>query len=223
MKPEIYISSEVSGVRALYGDLFTPEFSKLSIVDQLEAQAARLAEAHKNGDARCVTQISNWFTALAGASSQKILAETFSFMGARETVAREYGFKDWREAQIRGAVPPDPDFEDAVDALLAGDADALSVKLKQNPLLIASVSRYGHGASLLHYAAANGVETRRQVTPLNLPEMIDLLINAGADPNEEAPIYGGARPLGLLTSSAHPREAGVMDEAVRVLEAAGAR
>ncbi len=223
MKPDIYICPDVAGVRALYADLLAPPFLERPIVEQLEAQAGRLAEAHKNGDARMSPQIKSWFPPLVGAPDDKIMSATFSLADARQTIAREYGFSGWGAVVDEGASPPEKRFEDAVDVLLAGDADMLSKMLKDDPSLANARSRYGHRAGLLHYAAANGVETWRQVAPLNLPVLIGVLIGAGADPNAEAPIYGGARPLGLLTTSAHPRDAGVTDEAAAVLRAAGAK
>jgi len=76
--------------------------------------------------------------------------------------------------------------------------------------------------SLLHYIGANGVESYRQITPMNAAEIVKTLIDAGADVNAPANMYGGSTPLELVLSSAHPHNAGVVDEIAAVLRNAGA-
>ena len=115
-------------------------------------------------------------------------------------------------------------FEAAVDAMLGGDIDRFTALLDDDPELARLPSHWPHRGTLLHYATANGVETYRQVVPLNLPDMITTLLDHGADVNATAHAYGAERrPIGLLLSSAHPRDAGVIDEAERILRSAGAR
>jgi hypothetical protein len=80
----------------------------------------------------------------------------------------------------------------------------------RNPEITKVSSHYGHKAQLIHYCASNAVEIYRQVVPQNLREMIGLLLEFGADPTVEIPVYGGAfNFMQLFESSAHPREAGV--------------
>ncbi len=76
---------------------------------------------------------------------------------------------------------------------------------------------------LLHYVGSNGVETRRQQVPLNLAEIARVLLERGADVNARARIYGGCTTLALVSSSAHPREAGVQRATEELLRAGGAR
>ena len=53
----------------------------------------------------------------------------------------------------------------------------------------------GARATLLHYVAANGVEGYRQLTPPNAVAIADALLDAGADVDALADMYGGrARP-----------------------------
>lgn len=67
------------------------------------------------------------------------------------------------------------------------------------------------------------METYRQVVPMNLPNLTTLLIDAGADVNALAGMYGGnCTPLALVVTSSHPAEAGVADDVVKILVAAGA-
>src|SRR5687767_9692458 len=44
--------------------------------------------------------------------------------------------------------------------------------------------------TLLHYLGANGVEPFRQHTPKNAVEIVAVLLDAGADVNAEAQMYG---------------------------------
>src|SRR5262245_37061789 len=101
---------------------------------------------------------------------------------ARLAIAREYSFKDWsRLAEWVEAVAredsPVARFEAAVEAVVAGDTQALARLLGQHPELIRARSTIVtfhdppvHGATLLHYVAANGVEGFRQRTPPNAVE-----------------------------------------------------
>ena len=220
---DVYASDEVAGVIRLHQDLFTNEFRRLSIVEQLDAQAHRMLEAQRTGDAAATTHITCWHPELVGHPAADILARELTLDDTRETIAREYGFEDWSDAETRGTTPPDADFEAAVDAVLAGDVTTLRACLARTPTLVHRRSRYGHDATLLHYVGCNGVETHRQVVPRNLAEIAGVLLEAGADVDATAAMYGGdCTTLGLLVTSAFPAEAGVTDEVVRVLVEAGA-
>ncbi|HVU57881.1 MAG TPA: ankyrin repeat domain-containing protein [Puia sp.] len=116
-----------------------------------------------------------------------------------------------------------PRFEEAVDALIAGDAPALQAMLRDDPELIRVRSTRSHHATLLHYIGTNGVEDERQKYPPNALEMLDLLLAAGADVNAEADLYGGgATTLGLVATSIHPSKAGIMIPLLERLLEAGA-
>ena len=115
-------------------------------------------------------------------------------------------------------------FEDAVDRLLAGDIHGVRKLLRKHPDLAGARSERDHHATLLHYVAANGVEDERQKTPNNIVSLAQLLVDAGADPHATADFYGGgpgSTALASLVSSAHPAEAGVMDDLVRVFLSKG--
>src|SRR5947209_18207961 len=137
------------------------------------------------------------------------MSSTITLDGARQTIAREYGFADWSNVEARGANPSDPDFELAVDTLLRGDVEALRGLLSSDPSLVHRRSSFGHRSTLLHYVGSNGVETYRQRVPMNLAEIARLLVEAGADVNATADMYGGSTALGLLVTSDHPAKAGV--------------
>ncbi|HVJ20733.1 MAG TPA: ankyrin repeat domain-containing protein [Polyangiaceae bacterium] len=114
-------------------------------------------------------------------------------------------------------------FEAAVDAVISGDLATLETLLRQDPTLVRARSSRPHGATLLHYVAANGVEDERQKTPPNIVAITKLLLQAGAEVDAEANLYGGgAKTLGLLVSSVHPHRAGLQVALVDVLVDAGA-
>ena len=93
-----------------------------------------------------------------------------------------------------------------------------------DPSLVHRRSSFGHRSTLLHYVGSNGVETYRQRVPMNLAEITRLLVEAGADVNATANMYGGgSTTLGLLVTSDHPAKAGVTGDVRKVLEAAGAK
>lgn len=218
----IYVSPEVAATRALYAPFLGNIDPTSTIRDRLADQADILFDAHRAGDPAVFMQIASWHPKLVGEKAQAILAHPFSADDARLTLAREYGYQDWNDVEKNGAQPPNETFEQAVDIALAGDLDGLRALLASAPALARQRSDYAHRASLLHYMAANGVESWRQVTPNNADVIVAALIGAGAEVNASATMYGGARPLGLLLTSAHPRAAGLTDRMAAQLSAAGA-
>ncbi len=113
-------------------------------------------------------------------------------------------------------------FDRAADAVVTGDETGLKALLADHPALIRTRSSV-HGATLLHYVAANGVEDVRQKTPANAEAILSLLLDAGADPDATAEFYGRpASTLYLLVSSAHPHQAGLQAQLAEQLLDAGA-
>ncbi len=220
----VYVCHQVREVERLHNDLFTDTVRHLSIHDQLDRQSNRIVEGHKAGDRAVVTHITCWHPALVGHSADEIMAGDFTLDDARLTIAREHGFADWTDVESRGVNPPDPAFELAVDTLLRGDVEMLRSLLAIDPSLVHQRSGFGHRSTLLHYVGSNGVETYRQRVPMNLAEVTRLLLEAGADVNATAGMYGGgSTTLGLLVTSDHPAKAGVTGEVKKVLIAFGAK
>jgi hypothetical protein len=220
----VYVSDQVREVERLHHDLLTDSVRRLPIRDQLDRHAHRIVEAHNAGNRAVVTQITCWHPKLACRSADDIMGGGFTLDDARETIAREYGFANWSDVEARGSDPPDRDFELGVDTLLRGDVQTLRGLLTDNPTLVHQRSSFGHRSTLLHYVGSNGVETYRQRVPLNLAEIARLLVEAGADVNATANMYGGgSTALGLLVTSYHPAMAGVTGAVRKVLEAAGAK
>jgi len=117
-------------------------------------------------------------------------------------------------------------FERAADAVVDGDIPTLKSLLNDHPELATARSARPHRCTLLHYLGANGVEGERQKTPPNAVLVIELLLAAGADPNASCYTYRGGpdeTTVGLLTSSGHPRDAGLTVSMVDALAQGGAR
>jgi hypothetical protein len=222
MQP-VYVSDQVREVEQLHRDLFGEGFRRLPVRDQLDLQAHRIVEGHKAGNRAVVMHITCWHPRLVCRPAEEIMNSAFTLDDARQTIAREYGFADWPDVELRGENPPDPAFELAVDTLLRGDIEKLRGLLSSDPRLVHRRSSFGHRATLLHYVGSNGVETHRQKVPLNLAEIARLLIEAGADVNATANMYGGSTTLGLLVTSDHPAKAGVTADVRKVLVDAGAK
>ena len=116
-------------------------------------------------------------------------------------------------------------FEQAADAVVAGDADALAKLLADLPALAEARSARAHRCTLLNYLGANGFEHERQKTPPNAVQIIELLLAAGSDPNASSYAYRGgpgANTMALLTSSSHPQRAGLTIPMVAALARGGA-
>ena len=148
----------------------------------------------------------------------------FALADAQSLIALAHGFESW--AAFASAVePPDTDpvrraFEAAADAVVTGDLATLESLVRRNPELVRARSSRVHGATLLHYVAANGVEDFRQKTPPNVLAVARFLLEAGAEVDGLANTYGGDKyqtTMNLLVSSTHPAEAGLQAPLVHLL------
>jgi len=148
---------------------------------------------------------------------------------ARLAIARHYDFLDWPsltawvEAVSRQGIVFA--FESAVEAVVNGDLAALEQALRRDPALVRARSGRVcafdppvHRATLLHYVAANGVEAYRQKTPPNAVAIARALLQAGAEPDALADMYGAeCTTMSVLVSSSHPAEAGLQAPLVDLL------
>lgn len=147
---------------------------------------------------------------------------------AQFALAREYGFASWPQfarhvEALASAHSHIYGFEAAADAIASGDLAMLEKLLSAHPALATARSTREHGATLLHYVSANGVENYRQKTPPNIVQIATLLLRAGADVNAESEAYGGrSTTLGLTATSYHPEAAGVQLELLDLLIQNGA-
>lgn len=146
---------------------------------------------------------------------------------AREILAREHHFQSWAEFEKhlkarRRSGSPVARFEAAVEAIINGDEAALERLLRDDPGLVRARSPRRHHAMLLHYVGANGVENFRQKTPKNAVRIAEMLIEAGAEIDATADMYGGSTTLGLVATSIHPALAGVQEALIDLLVERGA-
>ena len=147
--------------------------------------------------------------------------------GAQFTLAREHGFESWPkfakhvEALAR-KTSPTSQFEQAAEAIIAGDAATLTRLLNENPKLIRARSTRVHRATLLHYIAANGFEDYRQKTPANALEIAKILLDAGVEVDATSDSYGKDTTLVLVATSIHPKRAGVQIPLMQLLLDCGA-
>jgi hypothetical protein len=156
------------------------------------------------------------------------LAPNYAKGDARAIIAREHDFESWDQfaafaEAMNDARSPIAQFEAAVDAIVGGDIATLERLLRANPSLVRARSTRKHHSTLLHYVGSNGVEGFRQRTPKNIVNVAEVLLDAGADINATADMYGGgSEALGLAATSIHPVTAGVQNELMALLLARGA-
>jgi hypothetical protein len=181
-------------------------------LEQYRKQAKDLLKACRAGDLDAVRRI-NHQRPRASETEGELTAAGCTLTEAQFALAREHGFESWPkfskhlQGLAGGAVRQ---YESAVDAIVRGEVAHLDSLLDGDPGLVRARSTRVHGATLLHYVAANGVESYRQKTPSNAVEVADLLLSHGAEVDATALMYAGpATTMGLLVSSVHPADAGV--------------
>jgi len=151
-----------------------------------------------------------------------------SLADAQLFLARLHDFVSWPRFvahldALARATSPNAVFERAADAIVSGDIETLRAMVDSDPGLVRARSARDHGATLLHYIAANGHEGWRQKTPPNAVDVARLLLDAGAEPDALAYMYGGdATTMDMLVSSVHPHAAGVQVALVDILVDYGA-
>lgn len=163
-------------------------------------------------------------------SDEEVRAVPIALDDAQMALARWYDFQDWSklaeyEAAVRQPGSAVARFERAVEAVIAGDVEALRAMLPEDPALLRArstrVTHFDppvHGAMLLHYVASNGVEGYRQRSPKNAADVARILLEAGADPDALCSLYGSrCTTMALLVSSTPPARAGVQVPVLNVL------
>jgi hypothetical protein len=193
-------------------------------LEQFRKQAKELLKRRKTNDV--IQRIKKFHPRLKGLTEAQL--ETFSLADAQWVIAREHAFESWPKfikhiQEIARANSPVSKFELAADAIVTGDLPALISLLRENPELARARSTRAHGAPLIHYVAANGVEDFRQKTPKNIVAVTRALLRAGAEVDATTAEYGSASTaLGLAATSYHPAAAGVQLELLDALLEAGA-
>jgi ankyrin repeat protein len=127
---------------------------------------------------------------------------------------------------------PHPRFDQAVEALDAGDRDRLAGLIVSDPALIVARTNleppfhYFTGATLLHHVAGNPDRGRLtgQLGPLpaNIVEIARLLLDSGADVNATTLGPNGGTTMGLVITSKQASDAGVSGPLMALLLERGA-
>ncbi len=177
--------------------------------------ASLLADSNRQHRDRAANQVEEFATrAMTQGRRTCVLAD------AQFVIARSHGFESWPKfsAHLDALAHAGALFEVAAQAIVDGDEDTLRRLLRDQPDLIRARSEREHKATLLHYVSANGVEGYRQQTPQNIARITEILLEAGAEVDAEANVYGGGcTTLGLVATSAHPRQAGVQIDLIQLL------
>jgi ankyrin repeat protein len=196
-------------------------------VEQYEKHANDLAAACRSGEPGAIDGWAAQFTEsipeFEAFARQTLTSRDCALTGAQFVLARVHGFETWpifvaHLEDLQKKESPVSMFEAAAEAVIAGDIPALERFLHEQPTLIRARSTREHRATLLHYAAANGVENYRQKTPHNAVAVAKALLAAGAEVDAEADMYGGGcTTLGLVATSVHPERAGVQNALMQIL------
>lgn len=205
----VHRDPQVKSLIDLFDGLLTESNYHIPIQNHLDQLSKRVLSGHKSKHPGIVFVTTSKF-GYKGLSD--IFSSEFTLDDARNCIAKDYSYENWKEVENLGGLKPDAAFESSVDSLLAGDLDAIKKALAMNPKLIHQRSTYPHESTLLHYTGSNGVEGYRQVVPSNLVEILDTLLSSGADASLEAHVYGGCTAEHLMKTSKHPHDAGLTEE-----------
>ena len=175
-----------------------------------------------------------------GQPPEAVLASTLTLADAQLVIAREYGFDSWPKlkhhvelADAVAAFRPHPRFDEAVDAMDAGDVERLRDLIAADHTLVQARTNleppyhYFTGATLLHHVAGNPDRAAwkgsgRRCRPI-APTSRELLLDGGADVNARTLGPNGGDTMGLLVTSKQASDANVVGPLIDVLLEYGAR
>jgi len=197
-------------------------------LEQSRKQAKDLLKAFRAGDPEAFERVRWNHPRFRGLADDQIRDRRFVLADAQLVVARLHEFESWPKLlrhieRLERRDPRVQRFEDAADAIVAGDVATLRTLLRDHPDLVRERSTRAHAAPLLHYVAANGVEGYRQISPHNAVEIATVLLDAGAEVDATSEAYGGGwTALGLASTSTPPHRAGVQIPLIELLLERGA-
>ena len=183
-------------------------------LDEYQRQAEALLDAVKSGSGDARMQFKWEHPRYRDKPVAEVDAAALGLADAQLVIAHQHSFAAWPDVvAFTEAVKRDDAvarFEAAVDAVISGDVMALRAMLRDHPDLARARSTRRHHATLLHYLGANGVEGGRQKTPPNAVDVAKTLLDAGAEVDALADLYGArCTTMSMLVSSSHPAEAGL--------------
>jgi hypothetical protein len=197
-------------------------------LEQSRKQAKELRKFFAAGDPKTLDHIRWNHPRFKGLRDEQIKARPFALADAQLVIARMHSFESWPKLlqhieQLKRNDPEVMRFENAADAIVAGDITTLRQMLQEHPELVHARSTRHQHAPLLHYIAANGIEGYRQKSPSNAVEVAKVLLDSGAEVDAVSDAYGGgSTALGLVATSTPPRIAGVQIPLIDLLLARGA-
>ena len=199
-------------------------------LEQYTKLAKDLVKACKGGDLHAwAVRLSKKRVRAVEQFAERVMLEKgkCTLTSAQFVIAKCYGFLSWpdfaKHLEEIGHDSATARFEAAADAIVNGDITTVKKLLAKDPDLIRARSLREHRSTLLHYTSANGVEGYRQKTPQNIVEIAQLLLDAGAEVDAKADMYGGdCTTLGLAATSVHPEVAGVQIPLLQLLLDRGA-
>ena len=200
---------------------------------QLKLQAKELQRLHRERRQAAAARIIANHPRFKHDATQAALDVPLRLADAQLVIAREYGFESWAslkhvvetDARVR-KFTPHPKFDEARDALVAGDVATLTRLLDEYPELVRARTNleppYGYfaAATLLHHVAWN--PSRREPVPPNIVEVARLLLDRGADVDASTLGRSGGTTMGLVITSRMASEANVSGPLIDLLVARGA-
>ena len=159
-------------------------------LEQLRNQAKDLLKHHKSGDADSLSRIRDGHPNFSNASEKEIRAATFALSDAQLVIAREYGFASW------------PKLKEHVESLLLETADPIELfkrafKTDDAVFLRKLLERFPEMKAKVNEPVA--AFDSPAILHARSPEMLDALLEAGADINGRSRWWAGG--FGLLDSA----------------------
>lgn len=214
IQSDLYICEDVQLVIDLFSPIFEEDWWDEPISENLNSMSERLLWSYNKNDVSALVLIKNH----APIADYQNFSKKLTIDDTRDIVSKDHGYGSWKDVLELKNKKPDTIFELAVDCLIHGQKEDLVEVIKSNRSLLSARSTYGHNCTLLGYIAANGVELRRQITPLNLVSITEALLKLGADPKETIPVYDKNCSVSeLVETSAHPRQAGLAKDLLALL------
>jgi hypothetical protein len=151
-------------------------------LDQLKRQARDLLNAHRVGDEEAVRRIRESHPRLSQASEADVRSARFTLSGAQLVIAREYGFASWPKLKeyVENVGPQSSDaVEELKQALRSDNASVVRQILDRHPELKAKINQ------------PIGPFDSPAIVSARSPEMLDVLLAAGADLDAKSTWWAG--------------------------------
>jgi hypothetical protein len=211
----------------------TRTLPKRPSLTQLRLQAKELQTLHRQKRLPAAARIIANHPRFRSRSPSATLDAPLKLADAQLVIAREYGFESWAslkhvvETERRvAAFTPHPRFDEAVDAIVAGDVVKLGALLDAHPELVHARTNleppYGYftGATLLHHVAWN--PSRTEPVPATIVDIARLLLDRGAEVDAVTLGRNGGTTMGLIVTSRMASEANASGPLMALLIERGA-